>query len=513
MQHQQHQQHPLHHHALHQRSRYQLNRFSPPSPSAAVAPEPLFAIDRSSSSSRVSPSSLSSSLAAAAAASQPLKQQQPQPSLPQTQPLPKQPPAPTAPASPVAPNADRRFQTPSLTIPAPSNSINPLSQQQQSGGITFRRPSLAQYGALSPNDTTSSSYRKAMTLIGSLSRSLGKNGGASLAMSLSRSLGKSWTRDAFLETLVNHLAPTSPMIAPSPGRDLAQFAVLEDQFCKDFACCGFNLETLHDLLQHFEECHVRLESDFEYGDDEDGGGGDGDHLDDFDDDDDADLPFEFDDGPDDEDMDMDCADQIPAFAQQQRHQFTTAELAASLQNAASAAAAAHTAEMPIANVSNNVNHFGRHTTMLQRSNSSPTRRATPASLLNVSAAPSNSNNAAPLSAFDTSVIRKRTLERHNSSPETSRSSLVGLNTAVPDKRRRQPHPLRSHIDAAPAPTIPFSVETKPDPMRDHDMDMDEDWLEQLVRCPLFPMERGLLNLFLNCRTFVTFYSLDRPRSN
>ncbi|KAJ1985461.1 Transcriptional regulator of ribosomal biogenesis proteins [Dimargaris cristalligena] len=36
---------------------------------------------------------------------------------------------------------------------------------------------------------------------------------------------------------------------------------LETTFCRDFSCCGLVLEDLHDLLQHYEECHVRLESD------------------------------------------------------------------------------------------------------------------------------------------------------------------------------------------------------------------------------------------------------------
>ncbi|KAI8971553.1 hypothetical protein BDF20DRAFT_885091, partial [Mycotypha africana] len=30
---------------------------------------------------------------------------------------------------------------------------------------------------------------------------------------------------------------------------------LEKKFCKDFSCCGLNLENLHDLLEHFEEYH------------------------------------------------------------------------------------------------------------------------------------------------------------------------------------------------------------------------------------------------------------------
>lgn len=38
---------------------------------------------------------------------------------------------------------------------------------------------------------------------------------------------------------------------------------LEASFCRDFACCGLILEDLHDLLQHYEECHVRLEEEEE----------------------------------------------------------------------------------------------------------------------------------------------------------------------------------------------------------------------------------------------------------
>lgn len=38
---------------------------------------------------------------------------------------------------------------------------------------------------------------------------------------------------------------------------------LEATFCRDFACCGLILDDLHDLLQHYEECHVRLEEDEE----------------------------------------------------------------------------------------------------------------------------------------------------------------------------------------------------------------------------------------------------------
>ncbi|KAF9908036.1 hypothetical protein EC991_010280 [Linnemannia zychae] len=37
----------------------------------------------------------------------------------------------------------------------------------------------------------------------------------------------------------------------------------ETAFCRDFYCCGLRLLDLHDLLQHYEECHVRFEEDDE----------------------------------------------------------------------------------------------------------------------------------------------------------------------------------------------------------------------------------------------------------
>ncbi|RKO90137.1 hypothetical protein BDK51DRAFT_44450 [Blyttiomyces helicus] len=42
--------------------------------------------------------------------------------------------------------------------------------------------------------------------------------------------------------------------------DLRHDAVhsLENSFCKDFECCGTNLGSLHELLQHYEETHVRF---------------------------------------------------------------------------------------------------------------------------------------------------------------------------------------------------------------------------------------------------------------
>lgn len=36
---------------------------------------------------------------------------------------------------------------------------------------------------------------------------------------------------------------------------------LESTFCRDFSCCGLELDDLHDLLQHYEECHVRFDDE------------------------------------------------------------------------------------------------------------------------------------------------------------------------------------------------------------------------------------------------------------
>ena len=65
-------------------------------------------------------------------------------------------------------------------------------------------------------------------------------------------------------SLLSFTLARSPHLLSSPTRDLAHFAGLEDRFCKDFQCCGKQLGDLHDLLQHFEENHVCLESDMDH---------------------------------------------------------------------------------------------------------------------------------------------------------------------------------------------------------------------------------------------------------
>lgn len=97
------------------------------------------------------------------------------------------------------------------------------------------------------------------------------------------------------DNLSRSLASTYAMQLLSPGsHNLAsRFSPasidLEDRFCRDFVCCGIHLATLHDLLQHFEESHVHVESDFQSDDDME-------HGQDM-------MPFEFD-SCDDMDTDM-----------------------------------------------------------------------------------------------------------------------------------------------------------------------------------------------------------------
>ncbi|KAG2219352.1 hypothetical protein INT45_011260 [Circinella minor] len=46
-------------------------------------------------------------------------------------------------------------------------------------------------------------------------------------------------------------------------KDAFESRELEATYCRDFSCCGLVLSDLHDLLQHYEECHVRLEEEEE----------------------------------------------------------------------------------------------------------------------------------------------------------------------------------------------------------------------------------------------------------
>ncbi|KAF9311693.1 hypothetical protein BG003_007104 [Podila horticola] len=53
-----------------------------------------------------------------------------------------------------------------------------------------------------------------------------------------------------------------PRVFPSsPLADNTRAREFETAFCRDFYCCGLVLVDLHDLLQHYEECHVRFEED------------------------------------------------------------------------------------------------------------------------------------------------------------------------------------------------------------------------------------------------------------
>ncbi|KAL8738262.1 MAG: hypothetical protein Q9190_008028, partial [Brigantiaea leucoxantha] len=78
----------------------------------------------------------------------------------------------------------------------------------------------------------------------------------------------SWIRDEYgLDTLIETVANTdtysiimegvSPFPYQSPSFHSSSYLPkMEAQFMKDFYCCGMILPSLHELLQHYEECHA-----------------------------------------------------------------------------------------------------------------------------------------------------------------------------------------------------------------------------------------------------------------
>lgn len=49
---------------------------------------------------------------------------------------------------------------------------------------------------------------------------------------------------------------TSPNAAAAIAANTAFLPHLEQQYCKDYSCCGISLPDLHDLLRHYEEVHI-----------------------------------------------------------------------------------------------------------------------------------------------------------------------------------------------------------------------------------------------------------------
>ena len=87
-----------------------------------------------------------------------------------------------------------------------------------------------------------------------LSASLGGSGSFKEAMAVS--FGKDVAD--LLEYSIGRFSSSTDSdatIAPSSANRI------ESTFCRNFTCCGRALDDLHDLLQHYEECHVCFEDD------------------------------------------------------------------------------------------------------------------------------------------------------------------------------------------------------------------------------------------------------------
>lgn len=94
---------------------------------------------------------------------------------------------------------------------------------------------------------TSSSY---------LGLSTGLSGSASFREAMAVSFGKDVAD--LLEYSIGRFSSSTDSDATVAGPSSVR---LESTFCRNFTCCGKELDDLHDLLQHYEECHVQFEDD------------------------------------------------------------------------------------------------------------------------------------------------------------------------------------------------------------------------------------------------------------
>ncbi|KAJ3095626.1 hypothetical protein HDU97_006753 [Phlyctochytrium planicorne] len=273
---------------------------------------------------------------------------------------------------------------------------------------------------------------------------------------------------------------------PSPSRDLQQFAMLEDQFTKDFNCCGNALDNLHDLLQHIEESHVHTDSDFE--DEEDG-----------------DLPIHF----MEEDMDMDDAFPFEGGENFGMMGVTVIEdededmanlrsqLAASLQAVAENTITTESVPMPDSLAA--ILHPSGIS--IQDIFSTPSSTLSPRRSNSTHSTSSMNAISNPTAPYDLSIVNRRKPGSNSSlsSPGISRANSVGTiglkssalaafdasSGGVASPSAVTPQRLRDHAAAGaihkakreciepPAPTLPFSFDGPTEIVSDNDTDMDE----------------------------------------
>ncbi|GAA5964262.1 hypothetical protein JCM21900_001806 [Sporobolomyces salmonicolor] len=85
-----------------------------------------------------------------------------------------------------------------------------------------------------------------------------------LSTSLSKSFGLNspFSLSALSSSLKDlSSSPGFSSMAMSLGRSFEERPRIEAQFFKNFTCCGLDLQDLHGLLEHFEECHVAFDDD------------------------------------------------------------------------------------------------------------------------------------------------------------------------------------------------------------------------------------------------------------
>lgn len=85
-----------------------------------------------------------------------------------------------------------------------------------------------------------------------------------LSTSLSRSFGLNspFSLSALSSSLTQlSSSPGFSSMGMSLGRSFEERPKLEAQFFRNFSCCGLDLQDLHGLLEHFEECHVAFDEE------------------------------------------------------------------------------------------------------------------------------------------------------------------------------------------------------------------------------------------------------------
>ncbi|KAG0218123.1 Transcriptional regulator of ribosomal biogenesis protein [Mortierella sp. NVP41] len=155
--------------------------------------------------------------------------------------------------------------TPSINISASSSSANNPRHHNHSTASTLGGTSFHGHGypSLSNSVAASSPFNPEVLAAATALRR------PSLVLSIGSFHSAQLRRPSFFAPFPYSQSPqlSDPIqdYSSSPRRGDVYQRELEDNYCKNFSCCGLTLGDLHALLQHYEEAHVRFEADDDNG--------------------------------------------------------------------------------------------------------------------------------------------------------------------------------------------------------------------------------------------------------